>query len=145
MHDLLDDKFAREREKEEYKREIELEKKKQKKHSMSKDRYFKARSKTRRYQNKELHESEFAICSSSFSQPRRFTMQYRGSLSPGWIRSREMDSPGRTLSFVLTFSEGTIHDRPTYRQWIYDTFGCPPPLPLYKNRRAEIVVGDIFI
>lgn len=114
---------------------------------MSKDRYFKARSKTRRYQNKELHESEFAICSSSFSQPRRFTMQYRGSLSPGWIRSREMDSPGRTLSFVLTFSEGTIHDRPTYRQWIYDTFGWapPPPSPLYKNRRAEIVVGDIFI
>lgn len=74
-----------------------------------------------------------------FSQPRRFTMQYRGS--PGWIRSREMDSPGRTLSFVLTFSEGTIHDRPTHTDNGF-TIHRDLPSHVYKNRPAEISSRD---
>lgn len=106
---------------------------------------FKARSKIGRYQNKERARANLQFAVHRFSQPRRFTMQYRGS--PGWIRSREMDSPGRTLSFVLTFSEGTIHDRPTHTDngfTIHWDGGLLllSPLYIYKNRPAEISSRD---
>ena len=50
------------------------------------------------------------ICNLQFivPEPPRFTMQYRDLC--GWNRSREMDSPECTLSFVHFLRVGTIHD-----------------------------------
>lgn len=50
------------------------------------------------------------ICNLQFivPEPRRFTTQYKDLC--GWNRSREMDSPECTLSFVHFLRMGTIHD-----------------------------------
>lgn len=138
----------REREKEEYKREIELEKKKKKKNIqcpkidilklVGKLGDIKIKSYTRANLQFAVHRSpslEDLRCNIGALSLRV------GSDHAKWIRRGVL-----CLSFSLSPRAQFMIGQHTGNGFTIRLDGpLPPPSPLYKNRRAEIVVGDIFI